>query len=119
MWIKRATRRDAVVQMEPEVRAREDWSLIPSFGERRMAAGLPISLLSVPAYQQRSDLVKTMFASADAREAAAIAHDLHVDYVYVDALDRATYPGVEKFERSPDLFVARFKRGAVTIYEVR
>ena len=119
LWIKRATPRDAIVQMEPEVRGRDEWSLIPSFGERRMAAGLPISLMSVPAYQQRSDLVKTMFASNDAHEAATIAHDLRVDYIYVDALDRATYPGVEKFDRSPDLFVSRFKRGAVAVYEVR
>ena len=60
-----------------------------------------------------------MFASNDAHEAASIAHDLRVDYIYVDALDRATYPGVEKFDRSPELFVSRFKRGPVAVYEVR
>src|SRR4029450_5435974 len=75
-WIRRATPRGAMRQSEPTVRDRdrspanrgEWWSLIPSFAERRMAGGLPISLMSVPAYEQTSAQVKTMFESADARE---------------------------------------------------
>jgi hypothetical protein len=118
-WIRRATFRDAVVQMEPDVRGREDWSLIPSFAERRMAGGLPISLMSVPAYQQTSDRIKGMFAATDPREASAIAHDLRIDYIYVDDLDRAHYPGAAKFDRSPEQFVAVFRRGAVGVYQVR
>ena len=35
----------AIVQMDPTARGRTTWSLIPSFAQRRMAAGLPISLL--------------------------------------------------------------------------
>src|SRR5204863_1564766 len=44
-WLRTTTRPDAIVQMEPIVRARTTWSLIPSFAQRRMAAGRPISLL--------------------------------------------------------------------------
>ena len=40
-WIKANTPPGAVVQAEPTARGRETWSLIPSFAERRMAAGLP------------------------------------------------------------------------------
>jgi hypothetical protein len=118
-WIRRATPRDAVVQMEPEVREREDWSLIPSFGERRMAGGLPISLMRVPEYQQTSDRVKAMFVTEDARGAWTIAHDLRIDYIYVDALDRARYPGTAKFDHSPEQFTPAFKRGPVGVYQVR
>jgi hypothetical protein len=118
-WIRRATPRDAIVQMEPEVRERDEWSLIPSFAERRMAGGLPISLMSVPAYQQSSDRIKAMFASFDSKAAQAIAHELHIDYVYVDGLDRDTYPGVIKFDNSPEQFVPAFKRGAVGVYRVQ
>jgi hypothetical protein len=118
-WIRRATPHTAIVQMEPEVRGREEWSLIPSFGERRMAGGLPISLMSVPEYQQRSDRIREMFASPDSKAAQAIAHELHIDYVYVDGLDRDTYPGAIKFDSSPEQFVPAFKRGAVGVYRVQ
>ena len=46
----RTRRATAIVQMEPMVRGREHWTLIPSFAGRRMAAGLPISLLPLPEY---------------------------------------------------------------------
>jgi len=118
-WIKRTTPRDAIVQAEPEGRGREEWSLIPSFGERRMAGGLPISLLNVPAYQQTSDRIKTMFETNDAKQAQTIARDLHIDYVYVDELDRQRYPGTAKFDSSPDQFAPTFKRGTVGVYQVK
>ncbi len=83
-WIRRTTPRDAVVQMEPVSRDRESWSLIPTFAERRMAGGLPISLMNVPEYQATSARIEEMFATASPAEASAIAHALHIDYIYVD-----------------------------------
>ncbi len=118
-WIRRSTPQDAVVQMEPIVREREGWSLIPSFAERRMAAGLPISLMEVRAYRQTSERVQAMFATPRAQEAWDIAKALHVDYVYVDATDRAKYPETDKFDRSPQFFEHVFRRGAVGVYRVR
>jgi hypothetical protein len=118
-WIRRSTPEDAVVQMEPIVREREGWSLIPSFAERRMAAGLPISLMEVPAYRRTSERVQVMFATPRAQEAWDIAKALHIDYIYVDATDRAKYPETEKFDRSPELFQHVFRRGAVGVYRVR
>jgi hypothetical protein len=118
-WIRRSTPLDAVVQMEPIVREREGWSLIPSFAERRMAAGLPISLMEVPAYRQTSERVQVMFATPRAQEAWDIAKGLHIDYIYVDATDRAKYPETDKFDRSPNFFEHVFRRGAVGVYRVR
>jgi hypothetical protein len=118
-WIRRSTPEDAVVQMEPIVREREGWSLIPSFAERRMAAGLPISLMEVPAYRRTSERVQVMFATPRAQEAWDIAKALHIDYIYVDATDRAKYPETDKFDRSPELFEHVFRRGAVGVYRLR
>ena len=101
------------------IRDREGWSQIPSFAERRMAAGLPISLMRVPAYQERSDAVRTMYATADAQEAWRIARRLRIQYIYVDALDRGAYAGVEKFGHATEYFGTAFRRGAVAVYEVR
>jgi hypothetical protein len=84
-----------------------------------MAGGLPISLMNVPAYQETSDRIKAMFATTDPVEARNIAHDLHIDYIYVDGLDRHDYPGVAKFDNSPEQFAPALKRGPVAVYQVR
>ena len=110
----------AIVQMEPVVRGREHWTLIPSFAERRMAAGLPISLLPLPEYQERSDRVKTIFSTPDAAAAADAARRLHVDYLYVDETDVAAYPeGTRKFDAQPGLFERVYANPSVRIYRVR
>ena len=123
-WVRRATPQTAIVQMEPLVRDRSTWSLIPSFAERRMAAGRPISLLGGTSdgseYAERSARVRTMYQSANAREAWDIARALRIDYIWVDAVERAAYPeGVSKFEGSPTLFAPAFRNAEVRIYQVR
>jgi uncharacterized membrane protein len=118
-WIRANTRDDDIVQMEPMVRAREHWTLIPSFAGRRMAAGLPISLLPLPEYTEKSELVRTIFATTDATEARDIARRLRIDYLYVDTADIAAYPGgVPKFDAS-EAFEQVFANGEVRVYRVR
>ena len=125
-WIRTMTPPTALVQMEPTVRDRdlspgawgERWSLIPSFGERRMAAGLPISLMRVPEYAEKSLQVKTIYQTASAHEAWTIARRLRIAFLYVDALDRETYEGTTKFDVSPEFFTPAFRSGSVAVYEV-
>jgi uncharacterized membrane protein len=118
-WVRRATPPTARVQAEPIVRGRAHWSLIPSFAERRMAAGLPISLLPHPEYRQRSERVRAMFSASSADEAYGVARELEIDYVWVDATDRAKYPsGVRRFEEDPTRFVPVFRNDEVTVYAV-
>ncbi len=118
-WIRQHTPRQALVQMEPVVRERDSWSLIPSFAQRHMAAGLPISLLRGPEYRTTSDQVKTIYASTDAHEASQLAHHLHIRYLYVDGTDRAAYPAAAKFDNAPQYFEPVFRRGALGVYEVK
>jgi hypothetical protein len=118
-WLRQNTPRQATVQMEPIVRERDSWSLIPSFAQRHMAAGLPISLLRVPEYRTTSEQVKTMFASPDAHEALELAHHLHIHYLYVDGTDRVAYPATAKFDTTPQYFEPVFRRGAVGVYQVK
>ena len=119
-WIRKQTPQDAIVQMEPMVRGREHWTLIPSFASRRMAAGLPISLLPMPEYQERSELVKRIYAGTDAEDAWTLARRLRLDYLYVDADDLAAYPeGTAKFDRHSDRFEDVFRNATVRIYRVR
>jgi hypothetical protein len=117
-WMKRATRPTDVIQLDPTARGETTWTLVPSFGERRMAASLPRTLVDVPEYHERSARVRGLFATGDAQQAWDIAHALHIDYVYVDGVERKAYPdGVKKFDNSP-LFSRAFQNGEVTIYRV-
>lgn len=118
-WIKANTGPLALVQAEPTVRGRETWSLIPSFAERRMAAGLPISLMNVPAYAEKSAQVRELYRGADARAARDLARQLGIDYLYVDATERAAYPAVSKFDAHSEYFPVAFKNAEVTVYKIR
>lgn len=119
-WLRENTPPEAIVQMEPMVRAREHWTLIPSFAGRRMAAGLPISLLPLPEYEQRSARVRTLFATENVDEAVSIAHGLRIDYLYVDGTDRSAYPsGVKKLDEHPARFERVFGNDEVRIYRLR
>ena len=122
-WLRRETPRTAIVQMEPGARARQTWSLIPSFAQRRMAAGRPISLLggTTPGseYTEKSARVQTMYSTGSAPQASEIARSLRIDYVWVDRVERTAYPaGVAKFDAAPSLFAPVFKNAEVTIYRV-
>ena len=118
-WIRASTPSTAVVQMDPTVRERSTWSLIPSFAERRMAAGLPISLLDVPEYHERSQRVRAIYDASSAADAARIARTLRIDYLYVDEVERSAHPSAAKFDASPEFFERVFSEGDVAVYRVR
>ena len=115
-WIQTHTPSNAIVQAEPTVRGREAWSVIPSFAGRRMAAGLPISLMHEPAYDTRSRAVQEIYAGAEPERARRLAHELGIDFLYVDGTDRAVYPAFAKFDRRPDWFEPVFRNREVTVY---
>jgi hypothetical protein len=117
-WIRQNTPVNAVVQMDARSRERSTWSNIPSFAERRMAGGLPISLLNVPEYAERSDRIKAMYATKNADEAANIARSLRIDYVYVDEVERGAYKNGICFDASP-AFERVFEASPVAVYRVR
>ena len=118
-WIRTSTPLDAVVQQEVNIRGREYWSYIPTFGERRMATGNAISLLPVPEIAERDARVKTIYASDDAELAWREARTLGINYLYADSLERSAYPAVRKFDTNPELFTPVFRNGEVAVYAVR
>jgi hypothetical protein len=117
-WIRQNTAPNSVVQMDARARERSTWSNIPSFAERRMAGGLPISLLNVPEYAERSDRIRAMYATKNPDEAANIARSLRIDYVYVDEVERRAYQDGICFDASP-AFEKVFEASPVAIYHVR
>ncbi len=119
-WIEQHTPAQAVVQMSLEPRGRETWSLIPSFARRRMAAGLPISLMRTPEYDERAARADRIYSTNDAAEAAQLARELRIDYLYVGDVERNAYgAALEKFDAHPELFSRDFRNSAAAVYAVR
>jgi hypothetical protein len=119
-WVRNATPPTARVQVEPIVRGRAEWSLIPSFADRRMSAGLPISLLPSPEYQRQSARVRDIFLAPSVDEAHAIARALRIDYLWVGQVDRKVYPqGVATLASDPTLFIPVFANTEVSVYAIR
>lgn len=118
-WVRRATRSRAVVQPDPVPRARDTWTQLPTFGHRRMAAGLPISLINTPEYSQRSARVHhEIFATTDVSQAWRACRDMGIDYVYIGGVEREAHPAasLEKFRSAPQLFVEAFRNDEATIF---
>ncbi len=119
-WIKRATPRDAIVQMEVVSRGRETWTHIPSFAQRRMAGGLPISLVHTPHYDEQAHRVEEIYRQEDAAYAYDIARSLRIDYLYVDRVERKAIPdaALRKFDDHPEFYEPVHRNAEVTIYAV-
>jgi hypothetical protein len=118
-WIQAETPQDAIVQMEPTVRGRETWTNIPTFAERRMAAGLPISLLRKALYRDRSARMRTMYGTLDPAEASRLAVAIGIDYIYVDSAERHAFgTSLKKFDDHPKYFARVYQGGEVSIYRV-
>jgi hypothetical protein len=91
LWLRLATPSTAVVQVDVAARGSDSWTLIPTFAQRRMYAGLPISLLGEQEYRDRAAAVAAAFGTTDVREAHRIFRAGRVDYVYVGDAERRTH----------------------------
>ena len=121
-WIHRNTTLDAIVQVEPSVRESgpsSAWTYMPAFGERRMAAGLPISMVPLEKYQAASARVKDLYIASDWRTAYDRAKALRIEYLLVGPPERAAYPRFESMlNEQPSFFQAAFHNGSVSIYHL-
>ena len=118
-WIKRTTPPDALVQIEPNARSREMWAYIPAFAERRMVAGLPISMIPLHPYEVASARVREVFLQKEPVKAYWEARDQRFDYLFVGSVERKAYPHLEPLlDTVPHWFRPVFRNPTVTIYHV-
>jgi len=119
-WIRLNTPREAVVQMSIGPRRRETWTLVPTFAERRMAAGRPISLLHTPEYDALSDQVDAIYAGTDPTGAMTAARALRIDYLFVDEVERSAFgeEAIAKFD-ARCCFQRLFATGNAAVYAVK
>ena len=119
-WIRTSTLPGAIVQMDPVAHGRETWSYLPTFAWRRVAAARPISLMAIPAYDERSRMAHQMYARVGAEAAARTARQLGIDYIFVGPVEQGAIPPdrLAKFDERPDLFRLVFSNARTRIYEV-
>jgi hypothetical protein len=117
-WIKASTPLDAQIQVDP-VRASGTWAYMPAFGERRMTAGMPISMIPIKKYKDASERVRRVFAATDGAHAYAGASALALQYIYVGPRERQSYPRLEAVLDSAAYgFIPIFRNRSVMIYRV-
>ncbi|MGB2717138.1 MAG: hypothetical protein WBC51_23350 [Vicinamibacterales bacterium] len=118
-WIKSYTRPNAIVQVEPFSRDPSTWAYVPAFAERRMAAGLPISMVPLHKYEAASVQVRALYQETDPRGAYQRAAQLGIDYLIVGGPERRAYPAFEgMLAASPVHFRPVFKRPDLSLYAV-
>lgn len=119
-WIRQSTWPTAIVQADPVVRDRKNWSVVPTFAGRRMAAGQELPLLPDPLHAGAAARVHALFTSLTPDAAHGEARALGIDYLWIDGDDGvAGSSPITRFQDRPDLFTAEFTRGAVAILRVR
>jgi hypothetical protein len=118
-WIRRHTPPDAIVQVLPHARDPETWSYIPSFAERRMSAGLPISMVPEEPYRMASDRIARVYRARSPEGAYDIAFRQFINYLVVGPAERRLHPEFEAMlDRAPHLFPLVFRNAALSVYEV-
>ncbi len=118
-WIRTLTPPNAVVQIDPFPRDAYTWAYIPAFAERRMAAGLPISMVPLEKYEAASREVKAVFSADSGLAAHQRALELGIDYLFVGRPEREANPQLEdRLGQRPDLFQPAFRNNTIAIYFV-
>ena len=117
-WIRHNTPPESVFQVDPLARDSETWAYLPAFAERRMAVGVPISMVPLQKYQQGSEQVRTIFDDAPL-SAYERAVKSGINYVLIGPPERAAHPDVEqRFDSLGPLMPIAFRNGTISIYQV-
>ena len=118
-WIKTHTDLRAVVQVDTAARDSEMWAYIPAFAERRMAVGVPLSMVPLKKYIDGARALRWMY-DTDPVSAHAMANQAGIDFLVIGAPERKAHRGVEeRWATTPDLLPRVFHNSALSVYEVR
>lgn len=119
-WLRQHTAADAIVQVDTEARGEAMWAYIPAFAERRMAAGVPLSMVPLRKYLIGAQRIHWLYHVESATSAYQLANRYGIDYLVVGAPERRANPGVEqRWDAQPLRFVPVFHNDALSIYAVQ
>lgn len=118
-WIKANTVPSAIFQVDPVARDSNTWAYLPAFAERRMAVGLPISMVPIGKYERGSWRVREMLSQADPVDTHHLATELSIRYILSGPPERSANPKLQvRLDSRSDLFPLLFRNGSISIYGV-
>lgn len=118
-WIKANTAPSAIFQVDPMARDSDTWAYLPAFAERRMAVGLPISMVPIGKYERGSWRVREMLSQAVPVETHHLATGLGIRYILSGPPERLANPRLQaRLDSRSDLFPLLFRNGSISIYGV-
>lgn len=119
-WIKAHTPPRAVFQVDAVARDVESWAFMPAFAERRLAVGLPISMVPLHKYRAGARQATWIFEVDSAETAHALAVKYGIDYLYVGTPERRAHPLAQaRFDAAPQFFEPVFRNREAVVYRVR
>jgi hypothetical protein len=117
-WIERHTAPDELIQIDPAPRDPDTWAYLPAFPGRRMFGGLPISMVPLKKYEERSARIREIF-DIDPIDAHNRARRSGVRYIFIGPPERAAHPGVDdRFASQPALLPLVYRNPSISIYGV-
>lgn len=119
-WLQVNTKPWDLVQVDAIERGPGSWAYIPAFGERRMAGGVPISMVPVSKYEQVSlDIQRNLFGADTALDAFRTASRYNIRYLYLGRQERRRWPRFEAMVLgAPHLYARVFSTSDAAIYLV-
>jgi hypothetical protein len=117
-WLRAHTDPRAVVQVDTLARD-QMWAYIPAFAERRMAVGVPLSMVPLRKYEEGAARMRWVYDVPDPDVAVTLAARYGIDYLVVGDPERAAHPGVEaRWQRASGHLPLVFHNDALSVYEV-
>ena len=107
-------------QLDPIKRDVQGWAFLPAFAERRMAVGLPISMVPLQKYRDGSRRAAWIFETTSAESAHILALRSGIDYLFLGRPSRRITPRPRRDStQRAQFFEVVFRNPAATIYRVR
>jgi hypothetical protein len=119
-WIKKNTPPSAVFQVDAFQRDLQGWANLPAFAERRMAVGVPISMVPMLKYEQGSRRASWIFETGSPETAHDLCRKNGIDYLLIGGPERKRHPAAQaRFDAAPEYFEPVFRNREATVYLVK
>jgi hypothetical protein len=119
-WIRANTPPDAVFQVDALQRDVQSWAHLPAFAERRLAVGLPISMVPLFKYEQGARAAAWIFDNGSASAAHHLCRRNNIQYLYLGTPERRRHPTAQaRFDAAPEYFQRVFHNREAAIYRVK
>jgi hypothetical protein len=119
-WIKKNTPPSAVFQVDAYQRDSQGWAYLAAFAERRMAVGLPISMVPMLKYEQGSRRASWIFETGSPETAHDLCRKNGIEYLLIGSPERKRHPSAQaRFDAASEYFEPVFRNREATVYLVK